>query len=269
MKKEMMKVVRRQVPNLLAVVHMLEVALPVVLIGAGLLTLTACSAGIDRLGQVGSPPEMSKINNSTVNPNYQPVTWPLPQSETVPPQYANSLWQQGSRTFFRDQRASRVGDILKVVMQLKDKGKLENKTDRTQTSSNQAGIGAAFGLEGIVPGANAGANGVLDLSGNAVTTGDGQIERKEEIDTQFAATVTQVLPNGNLVIDGSQEIRVNNEIREVLVQGVIRPQDIGSDNTIDYSQIAEARISYGGRGQISDIQGPRWGTDAIERISPF
>ena len=240
-----------------------------VVIGASLLTLSACSSGLDRLGQVGHPPEMSKINNATVNPNYEPVSWPMPQQEAAPQKYANSLWQQGSRTFFRDQRASRVGDILKVVMNLKDKGKLENKTDRTQTSNEGAGIGAAFGLDGIVPGADAGARGVLDITGNSATKGDGQIERKEEIDTQFAATVTQVLPNGNLVIDGSQEIRVNNEIREVLVQGVIRPQDVGSDNTIDYSQIAEARISYGGRGQISEIQGPRWGTEAIQKISPF
>lgn len=243
-------------------------ALPVVLLASSLLLQTACSNTLDRLGQVGETPPMQKIVNPTVHPQYQPVSWPLPDSGPAPRTYANSLWQQGSRTFFRDQRASRVGDILKVVMELKDKGKLENRTDRTRTSSEEAGVGAMFGLEGIIPG-QGGANGLLQLSGDSSTSGDGEIERKEEIDTEFAATVVQVLPNGNLVIDGRQEIRINNEIRAISVQGVVRPEDINSSNTISYSQIAEARISYGGRGHLSEIQGPRWGHEIVETVSPF
>ena len=151
---------------------------------------------------------------------------------------------------------------------MKDKGKLESSTDRTLESTEQVGVGALFGLEGIIPG-QGGANGTLNLESDSEDRGDGQIERKEEIDTQFAATVVQVLPNGNLVIDGRQEIRINNEIRAISVQGVVRPEDIDSSNTIDYSQIAEARISYGGRGHISEVQGPRYGSEIVDVLSPF
>lgn len=244
----------------------------IIVVGVALLSVTGCSSAIDRLSKVGKPPQFSDFKDPTTKPEYQPISWPLPQEETQPKKYANSLWQQGSRTFFRDQRASRAGDILKVVMKIKDKGKLEDSTDRTRTANEAAGLTAAYGLENklfhALPG-TANPAALLGLTGNTNTKGDGKIERKEEIETQLAATVTQVLPNGNLVIDGKQEIRINNEIREIGVQGVVRPQDIASNNTIDYSQIAEARITYGGRGQVSDIQGPRWGHQVIEAISPF
>ena len=233
-----------------------------------LLGLSACSGTMDRLEQVGNPPPMTELHNPGTQPGSQPLTWPLPREETPPVHYANSLWQQGSNTFFRDQRAARVGDILKVVMNLKDKGKLENTTDRTRTGTEQMEAAALFGLEKILPG-QGGPSGTLRTNSTSVSSGDGQIERKEEIQTQFAATVTQVLPNGNLVIDGRQEIRINDEIRAIAVQGVVRPQDIGSSNTIDYSQIAEARISYGGRGLISEAQRPRWGQEVVDVISPF
>lgn len=241
---------------------------PVILLASSLLSLTACARTMDRLEQVGSPPALRTVANPAGTPEHNQVSWPMPKEEVAPTKYANSLWEQGSRTFFRDQRASRVGDILKVTMNLKDKGKLESSTDRTRSSNEEVGIGAMFGLQKIIPG-QGGVNGELALDGASKTKGDGQIERKEEIETQLAATVTQMLANGNMVIDGRQEIRINNEIREISVQGVVRPQDIGSDNSIDYSQVAEARISYGGRGQISELQGPRWGHEIVETLSPF
>lgn len=243
-------------------------ALPLVLMTVPLIGLTACASTVDRLSHVGEPAPMTELYNPGTQPGSKPLTWPLPREQAPPVQYANSLWQQGSNTFFRDQRASRVGDILKVVMNLKDKGKLENTTDRTRTGSEDLGVAALFGLEKIIPG-QGGPSGTLQLNSNSRSSGDGQIERKEEIQTQFAATVTQVLANGNLVIDGRQEIRINNEVRAISVQGVVRPEDIGSSNTIDYSQIAEARISYGGRGLISEAQSPRWGQEAVDVISPF
>lgn len=239
------------------------------LLSIPLLSLSACSSTMDRLSQVGNPPPMTAVQNPAMQPGSQPITWPLPKEEVAPQQYANSLWQQGSNTFFRDQRASRVGDILKVVMNVKDRGKLENSTERTRQGSESMGVGAMFGLEKLIPGQDGKAGGTLGLNSQSNSTGDGQIERREDIQTQFAATVTQVLANGNLVIDGSQEIRVNDEIRAISVQGVVRPQDIASNNTIDYSQIAEARISYGGRGLVSEAQRPRWGQEAIDVISPF
>lgn len=241
------------------------------LVSIALLTTTACSRQLDRLESVGNPPPMRQVSDPTTMKGYQPISWPMPREEAPPAKYANSLWQQGSRTFFRDQRAARVGDILKVVVSIKDKSKVENSTDRTRSGNEAAGLTSLFGFESIVPTSNAGNanNNMLGLRSQSSTMGDGKIERKEEIETQFAATVVQVLANGNLVIDGRQEIRVNNEIREISVAGVVRPEDIASNNTIDYSQIAEARISYGGRGHISEIQGPRWGQEVVEVLSPF
>lgn len=236
---------------------------------AVLLVTTACSSQLDRLSHVGQPAPMTKVYDPTQQKGYQPISWPLPVEETGPQNNANSLWQKGSTTFFRDNRAARVGDILKVVMDLKDRGRLESSTDRLRQGSEATGLSAMFGLETKIPGDTTGANGLLGMNSNSRSIGDGQIERREEVQTEFAATVTQVLPNGNLVIDGRQEIRINDEVREIIVQGVIRPQDIAANNTIQYSQIAEARIAYGGRGIISDAQRPRWGQEVIDILSPF
>lgn len=243
--------------------------LPLLVMAVPLFGLTACANTVDRLGQIGDPPPMTELYNPGTQPGQRQLTWPMPVEEAAPRTYANSLWQQGSNTFFRDQRAARVGDILKVVMDLNDRGRLENTTELTRESAENVGVDALFGLEKIIPGHQAGASGLLGINSNSDTTGEGEIERREQVQTQFAATVTQVLPNGNLVIDGRQEIRINDEIRAISVQGVVRPQDIASNNTIDYSQIAEARISYGGRGFLSDAQTPRWGQRAVDVVSPF
>lgn len=261
-----MKIIQKQ--NALRFFSGRFTTLPALMLAMPLLGLTACSTQLDRLEQVGNPTPMSKVYDPTTQASYEPITWPMPTEEAEPKHYANSLWQRGSNTFFRDQRASRVGDILKITMDMRDRGRLESTSERTRTGTEEVGLGALFGLERGVPG-QMGPNGLLSLDSASTSVGDGQIERREEIQTSFAATVTQVLPNGNLVIDGRQEIRMNDEIREIGVQGVIRPQDIASNNTIDYSQIAEARISYGGRGMIADAQRPRWGQQVVDVISPF
>lgn len=234
--------------------------------------LAGCNSTLDKLESIGNAPPMSAVENPNAKANYQPLTWPLPEAPAPSRQHANSLWQPGARAFFRDQRASRVGDILRVNIEIDDKAELDNSTERSRQSDEAVGAPSLWGLEGklddLLPGSVDPAN-LLSVNNASSATGDGAMRREEKIETQVAALVTQVLPNGNMVIDGKQEIRVNYEIREISVKGVVRREDIGSDNTIDSSQVAEARIVYGGRGQITDVQQPRWGTQVIEAISPF
>lgn len=244
-----------------------------IIIGA-LITVSACGNTISRLEQVGQRPPLNPVSNPQTAPQYRPVTWPLPEPEENSVRTANSLWQPGARTFFRDQRASRVGDILRVNIEIDDEARLDNTTERSRSSSEDVQAPTLFGLESrldnLVPLAkNVTPAQLFDITGDTTSDGEGLINRRERISTQVAVLVTQVLPNGNLVIDGGQEILVNYEVREIKVSGVIRPEDINSDNTIESNQVAQARITYSGRGQISDVQQPRWGQQVIDVLSPF
>lgn len=236
------------------------------------LALGACSSTVDRLNAVGQAPALSAIDNPTTIPGYRPVSMPMPAPE--PPVYnANSLWRSGARAFFRDQRAARIGDILTVIVQVTDSAVINNKTSRTRDNKEQMGAAALAGFEGVLvdkvlpDGANA--SGLVDLNSEAGSEGEGTVNRREAIRTRVAAVVTQILPNGNLVIEGRQEVRINFEVRELVVAGIVRPEDINADNTIDSAKIAEARIAYGGRGQISDVQQPRYGQQILDIILPF
>ncbi len=239
---------------------------------SGVLMLSACASTLDKLENVGNPPEMTRVEDPTIKPEYRPMSWPTPAPVGEHPKYANSLWQPGARAFFRDQRAARVGDLLKVRIMIDDKAELDNNTERKRDSQENVGAPDVYGLEtlfgSITPG-SPDKNSLFDITGTTNNKGEGKLKRKEKIETTVAATVTQVLPNGNFVIEGSQEIRVNYDLREVSVAGVIRPEDIDSDNTIDSTQIAQARINYGGRGQMMDVQQPRWGHQMIDVLSPF
>ncbi len=234
--------------------------------------LSGCATTLDKLETVGKPPPMTVVADPTQQPDYKPLTWPLPAPTAQEKEYANSLWQPGSRAFFRDQRASRVGDILRVNITIQDKAELDNQTQRSRQSQSGLSAGSVFGLEGAIvaplPG-TADPSSLLDINSDTNLNGTGSVRREEKIETQIAALITQVLPNGNFVIAGSQEVRVNSEIREVGIKGVVRPQDIDSDNTIDSTQIALARINYGGRGQLSDVQQDRWGSQVIDILAPF
>jgi flagellar L-ring protein precursor FlgH len=241
-------------------------ALRIVSIAAIALTVTGCS-GINRLRNVGEQPALSAIDNPTAKPGYRPVQMPMPTPEPVHFN-SNSLWRTGSRAFFKDQRAARVGDLLTVRVRIADKAEIENTTERTRSGTDSMGMPNLFGLENKLP-------EVMDpsslVSTNSATksTGQGSVDREEEIATNIAAVVTQVLPNGNMVIEGRQEIRVNFEVRELIVAGIVRPEDIQSDNVIDSTKIAEARIAYGGRGQITDVQQPRYGQQVLDIVLPF
>lgn len=239
-----------------------------------IIILSGCTAGqIDRLAYVGKEPPMEKVQNPVERPEYAPISWPMPESRSAKVQTASSLWIDGSRAFFKDQRARNVGDILMVKVSIQDKAELANKTEVDRQSSDNLDLPGLFGLENKIfdalPGDVTSPTDILSVTGAKRNTGDGTIEREETIETEIAAVVTQVLPNGSLVISGTQEIRVNFEVRQLTIAGIIRPEDIGQANEVSLNQIAEARVSYGGRGLITDIQQPRVGHQIVDILSPF
>jgi flagellar L-ring protein precursor FlgH len=231
------------------------------------LALGACST-VDRLEQIGATPAMTPVRDPTLSPDYVPVSMPMPEAQQVAYQ-PNSLWRAGSRTFFKDQRAQRIGDILTVNIKIDDNAKVANTSSRGRTNSEESGLPNILGLETSYLPATADPSKLLSMSSDSASKGTGSVDRNEQINLTIAAVVTQVMPNGNLVIQGRQEVRVNYEVRELLIGGIVRPEDIANDNTINHTQIAEARISYGGRGQITDVQQPRYGQQLIDIVWPF
>jgi flagellar L-ring protein precursor FlgH len=221
---------------------------------------------MDRLRSIGETPALSAIENPTTQAGYKPVQMPMPAPQ-VASYNPNSLWRNGSRAFFKDQRAHQIGDILTVKVRVTDRAEIENATRRTRSAREDSGIDDFLGKDQLigvpVPGR------LLSADSNASTTGQGSVNRSEELRTNVAAVVTQVLPNGNLVVEGRQEMRVNFEVRELIVAGIVRPEDIESDNTIESTKIAQARIAYGGRGQITDVQQPRYGQQVLDVLLPF
>ena len=237
-------------------------------LGVAAYALGGCAA-IDRLTSIGQAPTLSAIENPTSQPGYKPVQMPMPAAQ--PASYnPNSLWRNGSRAFFKDQRAHQIGDILTVKVKITDQAKLENATARSRKNDEDSGVDNFFGKKKLPIISSVGVPGrIFTADSESHSEGKGSVDRKEELTTNVAGVVTQLLPNGNLVIEGRQEIRVNFEVRELVVAGVVRPEDIESDNTIDSSKIAQARIAYGGRGQITDVQQPRYGQQVLEVLLPF
>jgi flagellar L-ring protein precursor FlgH len=229
---------------------------------------TSCST-VDKLKLIGEQPPLSPMDNPTTKPGYKPVQMPMPVPQ--PASYnPNSLGRSGSRAFFKDQRAHQVGDILTVKVNINDTAQFQDQTQITRTSTEDSGISNFLGANTIVNPAKAVLPGtIIAADSNTQSNANGSINRTDQLVTNVAAVVTQLLPNGNLVIEGKQEIRLNSEMRELLVAGVVRPEDIESDNTIDLPKIAEARVAYGGKGTISNIQQPPWGQQALDILLPF
>ena len=228
-----------------------------------LASVFAVSGCADNFRDLNRAPAMSPVGAgvgqsfSVSDPAYYP-TQPRPQKY--------SLWQDRQASFFRDPRAADPGDVLTVVIRIDEEAKFDNKSDRSRVSSQVYGADADISGSGF-PGGTI--TGNLDLNSDSSSKGAGKIERSEKVDLRVAAIVTGLLPNGNMVIQGSQEIRVNNELRILNVAGVVRPRDIAGNNTISYEKIAEARISYGGRGRQSEVQQPPWGQQVLDTIAPF
>jgi len=214
-------------------------------------------------------------------PELAPMAYPaqlVPASQqyaaqpAAQPASANSLWRAGARTFFGDQRARRIGDILTINIDIDDRAQTQNATTRTRSNEASAGVSNFFGLENslgrLFPGGFDASN-MVGLEGESNAAGSGSVNRSEKVSLTIAAVVTDVLANGNLVIQGRQEVRTNREVRELTVAGIVRPEDVSSANTISHTQIAEARISYGGRGDISRMQATPAAQSLVERFSPF
>lgn len=229
--------------------------------------LAACST----VTEVARGPQLTPIGYpSALVPQDQVVV--SPQQAAPPPSNPNSLWRTGARTFFGDQRAARVGDIVTVQIDIDDSARTQNTTTSSRTSGLTMGFPHLFGLESslgkIFPGGFDPAN-AIETGSTSSKAGAGAVNRSEKISLTVAAVVTGVLPNGNMVIQGTQEVITNGELRRLTVSGIVRPEDISAANTIRHTQIAEARIAYGGRGDISRVQKTPVGQGVVEAFSPF
>jgi len=235
-----------------------------------LIPLSSCGA-LQRFSEIGKPPSMTPTADPTQDPSWRKVSMPMPAADP-PVNETASLWRSGSREFFKDQRASRVGDIITVVVNIADQAQLNDDTTASRTGTETMGMPNMFGLESQIPKILSKATNVSSLvSTNSANSnaGKGQIQRNESVTLRIAGVVTQVLPNGNLVVVARQEMEVNSELRELRVSGVVRAADINSDNTVDHDRMAEARISYGGRGTLTDLQQPRYGQQVMDILLPF
>ncbi len=237
-------------------------------LAVALSALAGCSA-VTRINEIGDPPALATIGDPNSPVNAAPPQLPMP---APPPavRNVNSLWASGSRSFFHDPRASRPGDIITVNITVADNAKLSNATTRSRANSDDANLTNFFGLEApLAASTGADPSSLVKMGSNTSNAGSGSVNRSEAVSLTLAALVTQVLPNGNLVIGGHQQMRVNNELRDLQVTGIVRTEDITSANTVDLSQIAEARISYGGRGTVSDMQQPRYGSQLFDILMPW
>ena len=211
-------------------------------------------------------PHMTPVGSGMVPKRVAMITEPSPENVY---RGNSSIWQDSRADLFSDMRARRIGDTVTVKIFIKDKASIANDSERKRDASNNLGFDYAY--EFSSKDASIPYSAALDVNTNSRTRtkSEGGIERSEKIELLVAAVVSDVLPNGNLVISGSQEVRVNFEMRVLNVAGIVRPLDIGADNTIAYEKIAEARIAYGGRGRLMEVQQPPWGQQLVDNISPF
>ena len=230
-----------------------------------------CGCQPNKLAMVGREPPLTHIKDPTKFKNYRPISMPMPAPQ-VAIKRVNSLWQDGATSFFKDQRARQVGDILTIAINFKDEAKINNSTEvKRDTASIHREIGNLAGyehnLKKQLPHLASLAQ-LLNMGATSNNKGSGVLSRDEEIKMSIAATVVQVMPNGNLVVWGHQELRVNYEVRDLTVTGIVRPEDVSAKNMIQWNKVAEARVTYGGRGHMSDVQAPPLGQQLVEALMP-
>ncbi len=254
-------------------------------VGALILALPACNT-FDRMSNIDGGPSLAEIKDPQSRPGYKPVSMPMPTPQPTQ-RNPNSLWRNGARAFFKDQRASQVGDLLTVTVSISDNATVNSTIARSRGTSSSpnseaigmpilgpiiagitgtAAIGTAFGFAG---GSSSSGTPNALIQSDSTLNNSGAVTRNEAINLRLAAVVIQTLQNGNLVIEGKQQVKVNAEMRELTISGIVRPEDIDSTNQISYEKIAEARISYGGQGTVSDVQTPRYGQELMDILLPF
>jgi flagellar L-ring protein precursor FlgH len=225
------------------------------------LAVTAVSGCAARPEEIGREPALSPVGSGLVQAQ---SVYDYPQQPAQPVKRF-SLWDDRQRRLFTDARALSPGDILTVKIEINDRARFKNESDRDR----KVGRGLGMGLNAAWNGTKQGGSFDANVNSNTSTKGSGRTERSESIELSVAAVVGEVLPNGNLIINGSQEVRVNAELRILTIAGIVRPQDIGPNNTIPYERIAEARISYGGRGRLTEVQQPPYGQQVLDNVLPF
>lgn len=237
--------------------------------------LSACNIP-EKLSSIGDTPPLTNIQDPTKLPNYEPVQMPMPQ----PIEYrraGNTLWEPGSRAFFKDQRAGKIGDIVTINVSVNQKQAITMSPDISRKNKGSLTMASALGLENKMEKFfpkkqhKAGESNPtwMDFSSNPSLSGSGSYNVSDAIQFKMAAHVIQVLPNGNMVVQGRQEIRLVDEVREIELKGIVRREDIGSSNSVSSDKIAEMRISYGGRGELSDMQRFPWGQQILNKVMPF
>lgn len=232
-----------------------------VLLFALLMPLAGC--GSQAVNEIGRAPAMSPIGSGLRYGQTQEMALYPKRPQQAASGY--SLWNDNQAALFKDSRALKVGDILTVNISINDNANFANDTKRSRQNSESMNFGLQAKSAAVTPALSGNINGGSDTS----STGSGSTKRSEKLTLLVAAVVTGILENGNLVISGSQEVRVNQELRILNVGGIVRPQDVNADNQISYERIAEARISYGGRGRLTEVQQPPWGQQAVDLFSPF
>ncbi len=229
------------------------------------------AVGCGRGGHIGKPPGFAPVDGGVEQMAMLSPGLPL-TVDTPSPAGQSSLWSGNAQSLLGDRRAVQRGDILTVVIEIDESAEISNTTSRARSGSESLGIPQLFGLpqriDERLPDGAAMADAV-SIDSASQSRGQGSVRRTEQLTLRVAATVVDVLPNGILAISGSQEVRVNFEMRELLVSGFVRPADISRQNEITYDKIASARVSYGGRGQITDMQQPRIGQQILDAVLPF
>ncbi|WP_282078839.1 flagellar basal body L-ring protein FlgH [Epibacterium ulvae] len=234
---------------------------------SGMILTTACG----RMDHLGKPPSFNPANET---PEHVAMLWEGLPHETRPRRSVDqaSLWSGERQSLLGDRRAIKRGDILTVVIEIDEKAEISNDTQRSRNGSESLGVPQLLGIpqridNNLPDGAST--SEAVSINSSSSSGGNGSVKRNEKLELRVAATIVDVLPNGVLSINGSQELRVNFEIRELLVSGYVRPEDISRQNEITYDKIASARVSYGGRGQITDVQQPRIGQQVLDAVLPF